>query len=349
MSYNPIAVYCPASMDACGAWRHYYPKLYVPGAKFVFTEGPPPLNDLSQSDVAVVQRMMVEGNVAWLQLIRQLGIKIIFDLDDNLWHMPSANPAKQYFKQEEIKVGLEACAEWADVFTVSTRELQRTVGFKWGNLRNVKSGKPIPIMLCENRIPLSLYTQQNGVSCENDGVVVGWGGSNTHAGDLFDLWHILYKLLEEIPDMRLELVGQPPPLYLYRHPRVLLRPWVHISEYPARLATWNWDINLAPLENHKFNKSKSGIKMQEAGALHRPCLATDYGPYEDFVARGPSELKYLMCSTSLQWENKLRELIKNASLRKELGDAMYAHVEKNFRIELSVPSWQEAINAAYVQ
>lgn len=327
--------------------RMFYPKLYIPGARFVFTEGPPLLNDISEADVAVVQRMMVDGNIKWIQIARQLGIKVIYDLDDNLWEMPNANPAKQYFEEHSSIKGLEACAEWADVFTVSTRDLQKVVQNKWSKLRNVATGKPIPVLLCENRTPLTLFQKQEGISYEHEGVIVGWSGSSTHAGDLFDIWHVLYKLLVENPTMQLELVGQPPPLYLLRHPRTRMRPWVNVSEYPARFATWNWDIILAPLEKHKFNRSKSSIRMQEAGALHKPCLATDYGPYNDFVYRGETKLQYLLCDNTSHWETKLHELVRTSSLRNELGEAMYANVAKNFRVEQSVPEWQEAIDVAY--
>ena len=313
----------------------------------MFTEGPPLLDELAEADVMVVQRMMLEGNIRWLEIVRNLGVKIIYDLDDNLWNLPSSNPAKLFFAKEEHRRGLEACAEWADVFTVSTPTLKRVVESKWSHLRNVASKKPIPVMLCENRVPLELYARQDGISSEHEGVVIGWSGSNTHAGDLIDIWKILHSILNEYPEVRIEFVGQEPPLFFRQHPRVRVRPWVHISEYPARSASWNWDIVLAPLEYHKFNKSKSGIRMQESGALRRPCLATDIEPYEDFVKRGSSELKYLLCSIPLHWETKLRELVKNASLRKELGDAMYENVKTNFAVEHSVPEWQAAILEAF--
>jgi glycosyltransferase involved in cell wall biosynthesis len=347
LSYNPVSTFCPAAIDACGSWRFFYPKLWIPGARFLFTEGPPPLDEVSEADVVVVQRMMLEGNMRWLNVMRQLGVKIIYDLDDDLWRLPKANNAKRFFEKKETIDGLENCAEWADAFTVSTPTLQKVVKRQWGHVRNVVTKKPIPVLLCENRVPLSLYCLQEGISKEHEEVVIGWSGSNTHAGDLADLWQIVYNILESYSCVRFEVVGQPPPELIRRHPRTRIRPWCHIAEYPARQATWNWDIVLAPLEEHRFNKSKSGIRMQEAGALKRPCLATDITPYAEFVEKGSKELKYLLCNTTRQWEKKLRELVENAALRKELGEAMLQNVKDNFRVELSVPQWLEAIETAY--
>jgi glycosyltransferase involved in cell wall biosynthesis len=254
-----------------------------------------------------------------------------------------------WFKRIENIQGLENVAEWADVFTVSNTTLQRVVKMKWGHLRNAASKKLIPVMVCENRVPLALYSHQEGIPADHEGVVIGWAGSNTHAGDFheMDIWKILYNLLEELPEVKVELIGQPPPKYLLDHPRVIIRPWVHISEYPARAATWNWDIVLAPLEDHKFNRSKSSIRMQEAGALHRPCLASSITPYDEFVAKGPKELRYMLCMSGWQWEEKLRELVASASLRKEIGEAMYQNVKENFNIDKSIPEWQSAIETAY--
>jgi len=345
--YNPVATFCPASIDACGSWRMFYPKLYIPGARFLFTEGPPPLNDLSEADVAVVQRMMVDGNIRWIEIVRSLGIKLIYDLDDNLWQMSSYNLSKRIFGKKETLKGLEACAEWADVFTVSTNTLRKVVDRQWGGLRNVATKKRIPVMTCENRVPLPLYCKQEGISHEHEGVIIGFAGSNTHTGDMMFIWDLLHKMLDEYPQVRVEVVGQPPPKYFFNHPRVKVKPWVHISEYPARTATWNWDIILAPLEDHKFNLSKSSIRMQEAGALQRPCLASSYGPYDEFVEKAKPELKWLLCIGSAQWERKLRALIESEELRKEMGQLMYDNVVNNFRIEQSVAEWQEAIHVAY--
>src|SRR6185312_6809222 len=225
MTYRPVASYFPASIDACGSWRMFYPKLYLPGARFLFTEGMPPMDEISEADVAIVQRMMMEGNLRWIQIMRAHGIKIIYDLDDNLWNLPNLNPAKRVFAKEEHKQGLENCAEWADVFTVSTKELQRVVRMQWRHLRNVVTKKPIPVMICENRIPLTLYQRQEGIDYNHEGVVIGWSGSDTHAGDLFDIWKIMYRMLEEFPEVRVELVGQPPPRFLAEHPRVTIRQW----------------------------------------------------------------------------------------------------------------------------
>ena len=42
----------------------------------------------------------------------------------------------------------------------------------------------------------------------------------------------------------------------------------------------NFDISLAPLKEHMFNKVKSQLKVIEAGFHKKALIAQDYGPYQ---------------------------------------------------------------------
>ena len=134
---------------------------------------------------------------------------------------------------------------------------------------------------------------------------------------------------------------------LHQHPRLTQREWVHIADFPFYLKEWNWDIFLAPLEEHKFNQSKSSIKMQEAGALGKPCLASMEAPYISFVEKGNTDIKWQLCSIPLQWENKLSRLIEDEQFRLSLGQRMLKHTLDNFNIEDSVSEWQHAAAACF--
>ncbi|MBR7539164.1 hypothetical protein KC221_23545, partial [Mycobacterium tuberculosis] len=52
-----------------------------------------------------------------------------------------------------------------------------------------------------------------------------------------------------------------------------LRPYIHefhplvnLADYPAKLASLNLDLALAPLEFHIFNDCKSNLRLLEYGA-----------------------------------------------------------------------------------
>lgn len=342
MSYVPTIAFTPANMDACALWRMFIPHLNMPNSRFFFTTGQVPFDSIASSEVGCVQRMMEQGNLEYMRLARSSGVKLIYDLDDNVWHMPAWNPARHAF--EIRREGLRNCVRWADIVTVSTPFLKKYALREFDDLRNEASGKPIPVVVIENYADTHLFKTFTEPR-NRDTVRIGWGGSNTHAGDLAFVWNMLPDIVEEFPNVELEVVGHPPPPRLIGHPRVRMRNFCHVSEYWNRLATWDWDIFLAPLEDNKFNKSKSSIKLIEAGALGKPCLASYIDNYTYFLERSP-ELKWLLCSVDFQWKDKLVALIKSEELRNQLGQAMHYNVMEHYNIQKETWRWDEAIDMA---
>lgn len=336
--YRNNLAFAPAGIDACAMWRMWFAHLEIPNSRFLFTEGTPDINSMSECDILVVQRLMMDGNIKFLEVARAHGLKIVYDLDDNVWNLPASNPAAKFFHRDESVAGLQHCASWADVITVSTKELRKVVLHQWSWLKNAQTGKDIPVMHIDNRVNFKLFHLPL-LAKDEDKVVIGWGGSNTHEGDVALVWKMLPSILEKYPNVFLEFVGQAPPATLKYHERVKQREWCHVSEYHNRLATWNWDIVLAPLEQHKFNRSKSSIKLQEAGAIGVPCLAQDIAPYQYFCSFTKS-LEWLLCD-DWDWEKKLCTLIEDKAMRRDLGQLMYVNTLTNFNIEKSVEQWQE--------
>jgi hypothetical protein len=194
-------------------------------------------------------------------------------------------------------------------------------------------------MVYSNRVFPEFFTPKPK---EDETITIGWAGSSTHTGDLFQIWPIMQRLLDRYENIRFEVAGHKAP---FEHPRLIYKDWVHISEYTFAFSNWNWDIILAPLEDHKFNLSKSNIKMQEAGAISRPCLASFIKPYEDFCMED-KELKWQLC-LPMQWERKLVVLIEDSDRRKALGEKMHKHTMENFHIDATISEWDKIIEVAY--
>src|ERR1700744_5310577 len=79
MSYKPTISFTPAGMDACALWRMFIPHLNTPTSRFFFTMGAVPFDQISSSDVGCVQRMMIEGNIKYMELARSHGVRMIYD------------------------------------------------------------------------------------------------------------------------------------------------------------------------------------------------------------------------------------------------------------------------------
>lgn len=289
-------------------------------------------NSFSQCSIGVVQRLASEKNYETLQEIKQLGMKVIYDLDDDMWAVQASNPAKSHLKQfEDYRRGFIDCSRLCDIITVSTTQLRSSV--------TMQVGSKISIEVIGNAVDLALLRPSFLPKKENK-IVIGWAGSNTHIADLAEMGSTLDWVLDNCPKAHLHWIGMlPPGKNTQMHPRVYVHGWVHPKEYPVRLSTWNWNIGVAPLEDNRFNRSKSAIKMMELGALKIPCLCSPVRPYLEFTSLD-KRLEWLLCNNEREWIKKLNTLINEKEQREYYGNLMYDVVKENYNMEKRIKVWQ---------
>lgn len=360
MSYKPTVCFTPANLDGCGLWRMFIPHMSVENSGFFFTQGKVPLDAICKHDALCVQRLVTDGNIKFIHIMHKMGLRIVYDLDDNLWDLEKSNPAyaklNKYLEGvvdiidgEITRHGLKECIQLADVVTVSTDYLRRVVERELRGIRNVFTKKPIPVVTIENYVDTILFKPSIE---ENEQVVIGWGGSNTHQGDVGEVWDMLPDILEKYPNVRMEFVGMNPPTKILKHSRVVIRDWVHIAEYAQTMRYWNWDIFLAPLATNKFNRAKSCIKQLEAGAFGKPCLGSYVENYVKFAKSAgekqtePGNILWSICATPIQWKSRLEYLIENKQARLDLGARFREHTLNNYDMRQNSWRWQDACDLA---
>lgn len=316
----------------------FIPHLYLEDSKFLFCETQLPLQWLTETDVVVVQRQATPANYKALQVLHRHGKKIVYDLDDNVWCLPSSNPAQKFFKMMEE--GFEICSTEADVVTVSTQGLKSAVLTALPRLK-------AEILVTPNAMDFELFKPLADLDRNDGKVIVGWAGSNTHAGDLVEAWEVIPGLIEKNKNMHFEVVGgHYPPQELNGHPRVIQRPWYKVGEFANRFSSWSWDISLAPLDDNRFNRSKSNIKALESAALKIPCLMSNVAPYHEFASLGGDDMKWLLCHSKNQWKMKLERLVNEPQWRMHLGEVMYQTARKYFDINNLKENWRYALRHA---
>jgi hypothetical protein len=314
----------------------FSPHLSLPNSRFIFHPVRTPVAEMADADVVVVQRQCSAGNFVAMKQMREMGLKIIYDLDDDLWGIPGSSPAKKIF--EPVKAGFGRCMEVCDAITVSTEGLRTAVRTA------VPAARSKPLFIIPNGMNFD-YMRPSPLPKPAGRVTVGWGGSNTHQGDVGVAWRILPELLEELPNLYLEFAGMAPPSKIVGHPRVKQREFCPIGEYMARFPSWGWDIVLAPLDDVRFNRSKSWPKVVESAAVHAVCLMSPVGPYNTFAAYD-SELKWLLCRSSVDWKEKIKALVLDEALRKEKAALIRQVCIEHLEQDKLMPKWQEAFAGA---
>jgi glycosyltransferase involved in cell wall biosynthesis len=320
--------------DACALYRLFIPHLHTPNSRFVFNFKQIPIEEYADVNVLVVQRQGHAKNKLALEELNKFGLKIIYDLDDDLWNLSAANPARNIFR--DMRDGFGECAALCELVTVSTSWLKSAVRTALPSLKK-------EIYVVENSMDFD-YFQGPQLPRDESRVVIGWGGSDTHSADVSEVFRMLPDILDEFPQVHMEFVGQMPPKKMLGHERVRIREFVPVSEYPSKYSTWAWDIILAPLENTRFNRAKSNIKMLESAAIGAPCLCSPIAAYAEFCSYD-SDLKYLTCTTWASWKTKIRELIADAAMRKALAQKMRKVVEDHYHISTMKAKWHEVFDS----
>lgn len=302
------------ALDACCLWRTYMPHVATPGSSFYLFLDKPKFELFVSQDAVVVQRCCLQQQLEFIKTCSALGLKVVYDLDDNIWNVPKYNPA--YHILETVKEGFTSCIKMADVVTVSTKVLEKEVRRHVKEMINVR-GKAIPIVICENKIVDGTFAAP---VLPREQVIVGWQGSSSHLGDLDLIHSAVAAVSKENPDTVFQFRGCDIPDYnpLRKASNYEWRLWLPVAEYAMRMPTWGWSIALAPVSEHPFNDSKSAIKMVEAGYCSTPCLASHMRPYWEFCSHH-KDLEWLLCTVSSQWTSKLRELVNDKARREYLG------------------------------
>ena len=317
----------------------YVPHFSIDGSAFYCFAQKPDFARITGYDVAVVQRCCTQEQFNFVKVCKLLGIKVIYDLDDDVWDLPPYNPAVDLFKQ--LKSGFDTCITMADVLTVSTRTLAKVAKRRIKDRVNLVTKKEIPIIVVENKIDKRIFVEPR----RSDKLIVGWAGSSSHIGDLELVADAINDQSALNPNVTFQFRGCQIPASITRNSNVTHEKWAAVSEYGARMPLWGWGIALAPVTDHPFNDSKSPLKMIEAGYCSAPCLASYVEPYYEFCSYD-IELMWLLCAGKSAFKTKLRDLINDKDRRVELGNRMRAVADKYYSFDEPHAGWEKAIETA---
>ncbi len=111
---------------------------------------------------------------------------------------------------------------------------------------------------------------------------------------------------------------------------------VPIDEYPAKLASLDLDLAVAPLEDVPFNHAKSHLRLLEYGILGYPVVCTDLTPYRgDYpVTRVPNRFK--------AWQEAIMERVREREALRAEGERLRDYIRRNWILEDHVERWLKA-------
>lgn len=161
-----------------------------------------------------------------------------------------------------------------------------------------------------------------------DKVWLGYfSGSLTHNKDFEIIRPALIRILDKYPQVGLILAGEldtSDELRKYEE-RIIKKRTTSWRELPKVIV--QADINLAPLEDTIFNRSKSEIKWIEAALVRVPTVASRLGAFERMIVDG--ETGVLCGNTEEEWVNGLSNMIEKENEREVIAQNAYKYVTEN--------------------
>ena len=154
-----------------------------------------------------------------------------------------------------------------------------------------------------------------------------FSGSLTHNKDFEIIRPALIQILNKYHQTGLILAGEldtADELRKYEE-RIIKKKTTTWRELPKVIV--QADINLAPLEDTIFNRSKSEIKWIEAALVRVPTVASRIGAFERMIVDG--ETGILCSNTEEEWMNGLSKIIEKEAMRKAIAQNAYKYVSEN--------------------
>jgi GT2 family glycosyltransferase len=264
-----------------------------------------------EADVVVLQRQLTDSQRARMNDLKVHSSAFrVYELDDYLSNIPMKSIHRKQM-DSDIKKQLRKAVSMVDRFVVSTEPLAEQLGGLHDDIRVVM-----------NRLPTSWWLGlPTGERRAGTKPRVGWGGGSSHTGDL-----------ELIADVVRELAGEVEWVFFGMCPDKL-RPYVHefhtgvhIDEYPAKLASLNLDLALAPLEDNIFNACKSNLRLLEYGACGFPVICSDIICYR-------SDLPVTRVKNRFRdWTNAIRMHLSDMDATAAAGDALRDAVRRDWML-----------------
>jgi glycosyltransferase involved in cell wall biosynthesis len=129
------------------------------------------------------------------------------------------------------------------------------------------------------------------------------------------------------------------------YPNEMNEPYLRVWTRPVQSYAKNYskfDVSLAPIKNHIFNRMKSQLKVIEAGFYKKAIIASDLGPYTIDLKHCLDHGNFVDGNALLVDENRnhsdwakfIEKLVKNPNMAKDMGERLYETVKDKYDLNV---------------
>lgn len=274
------------------------------------------------ADIVFFLRSFDEAALDLLRFARRHGRRVVYSTDDDFRALDPDSPLGRVHLAPHRLASYEAMFSEADLVWLYTGEMRRR---HEGLARRIVLGR-LPSFVEWNAPADPTCPEPAG-----DGIVVGYGGSSSHAGDLRAVGRPLRDALDRWPGLRVQFVNAAP-AGLADHPRVEVRPFMgDLLDYYRFMRDARWTIGIAPLLDDAFNRGKTSNKYREYAGLGIPGIYSRMPVYEADVRHGETGL--LAPHDEDGFAGALRALVEQPELRRRIRVAALQDATSRFSLD----------------
>jgi len=251
---------------------------------------------------------------------RQLGIAVIYHIDDDLLNVPSTvSVSKHLFYSSPARQSpMRMMMRSSSVVYCSTRALAYRVQ-RLDGLPKVHHGE----IYCSAESSPARYVP-------HESRTIGYMGTAGHGADIGLIVPAIATILTAYSDVIVEIFGTvavPRALAIPFAGRVRQVPPVSdYDEFTDKLRSLKWAAALAPLSTSHFNSVKAETKFIEYTYAGMPVIASSGGVYDRLAAGG----RGLLADGTAEWVSAMSSLLCDASRASEMVRSAQSFILRNY-------------------
>lgn len=255
-----------------------------------------------------------------------------FYIDDNFWLLDPESVLGKHYAARPTRRRLDEIVSSAQPVIASTKLLREWISKRTPHVAQLDSFFDFTL------VPATL-----AVRPPRERLRAGFAASTYRGDDLAMVMSDLLAVLEERPNLEIEIIGAEASGPIDSHPRIRAFPYLnsyrHYLDFQQERA---WDIGLAPLGSAGSNAYKTDNKYREYAALGIAGIYQDAPPYGD-VREGVTGL---LAGRTQSWGDALRRYCDEPGLIDAVRAAARADVEARLSLAAVAPRWQAFFDLA---
>jgi len=255
------------------------------------------------------------------KIVKDLGVKLWVDFDDNLFCLPAHSPHASFYNRATQKTIMKN-VQLADIVTVATPAIAKEIATFYDKEITV-----VPNAHNDYNFPFEYnFSDKN---------IIIWRGSTTHRVDLLTYSKQIWDVANQ-SKWNWEFIGNDLWYITDNIQRKNIMPELNLSLYFRTIKRMNPAIYIVPLEFNNFNMAKSNcgwLEMTYAGAV---TLAPNM---PEWIR--PGILNY---DNADDFQDKLELLMSDADLRKVNYEKSFEYIKENLLLSTVNKKREQILN-----